>query len=270
MQTFGRYKANLVTITVEQMRMVDYLMENKYGINLFQMMENAGRSLALLTVKYLMDEKIRGKKIAVLAGKGGNGGGVIVAARRLKNWGAEVHVFLSHNENELKTITKEQLEIIKKIGIKVWPAESLNENDRYDLILDGIYGYALKGQPDKNGSNMIDWANGQLCPVISLDSPSGIEMETGKIHIPAIKADATLTIALPKKALLSKASADHVGELFLTDISVPAEVYHELNLEEPIPDYFATGDIVLLESANQLYFSTQEYRQKTSHQDQQE
>lgn len=253
MQTFGRYTGNIVTITVEQMRMVDYLMENKYGINLYQMMENAGRSLALLSGKHFLDEKIRFKKIAVLVGKGGNGGGAIVAARRLQNWGAEVHVFLSNPENELKTITKAQLEIIKKIGIKISPAESLNANDTYDMIIDGIYGYALQGPPDKIAAHMIDWANDQQCHVISLDAPSGIELETGRIHNTTIKADATLTIALPKKALLSKASEVYIGELFLTDISVPDEVYRELHLEEPIPDYFTTGDIVQLSCTNQFY-----------------
>ncbi len=250
MQTFGRYTGNIITITVEQMRMVDYLMENKYGINMFQMMENAGRSMALLSRKYFVDEKISDKKIAVLAGKGGNGGGALVAARRLKNWGADVKVFLSNSINELKTITKVQLNILQKIAVPIFPAHDLNNDHRFDMILDGMYGYALQGSPDPMSAYMIDWANDQQCPVISLDTPSGIELETGKINTHTIRADATLTIALPKKGLLCKDCLKYTGGLFLADICVPPELYKELHLERTIPDYFSTGDIVQLCSIN--------------------
>jgi NAD(P)H-hydrate epimerase len=250
MQTFGRYTGNIVAITVEQMRMVDYLMENKYGINLYQMMENAGRSLAILSTKYFYDGTVKNKKIAVLAGKGGNGGGALVAARRLKNWGADVHVFLSNPENELISVTKVQLEIIKKSGISIAHAEGLKDDDRYDIILDGIYGYSLQGPPDQVAARMIDWAVIQQSTILSLDTPSGIELATGKIHSHSIKADATLTIALPKKALLTKECAPYTGELYIADISVPFELYNELHLEYPIPEYFLTGDIVQLCNVN--------------------
>ncbi len=250
MQTVGRYTGNIITITVEQMRTVDYLMENKYGINMFQMMENAGRSLALLARKYFLDEKISNKKIAVLAGKGGNGGGALVAARRLKSWGADVQIFLSNAESELKTITKVQLGILQKIAVPILPAHALNKDHRFDMILDGIYGYALQGSPDATAAYMIDWANDQQCPVISLDTPSGIELETGRINTHTIIADATLTIALPKKALLCKDCMKYTGDLFLADISVPPKLYEELHLKNSIPDYFSTGDIVQLCSIN--------------------
>jgi len=250
MQTFGRYTGNIVTISVEQMRKVDYLMENKYGINLYQMMENAGRSLAILTKTYMLDGITRNKKIAVFAGKGGNGGGVMVAARRLKNWGADVHVFLSNPESELKTVPKAQLEILRKIGIPVADAESLSGDGRYDIILDGIYGYGLQGPPEKKAAYMIDWALNQQSVILSLDVPSGIELSTGIIHTATIKADATLTIALPKKVLFSTESAGYTGQIFLADISVPSVLYEELQLKKQIPDYFATGDIVQLNGTN--------------------
>jgi len=248
MQTFGRYTGNIVAITVDQMRMVDNLMENKYGINLYQMMENAGRSFAILSTKYFYDGTVKNKKIAVLAGKGRNGGGALVAARRLKNWGADVHVFLSNPENELKPVTKVQLESIKKSGISIAHADGLKDNDRYDIILDGIYGYSLEGPPDQMATRMIDWAIIQQSTILSLDTPSGIELATGKIHSHTIKADATLTIALPKKSLLYMECVKCTGDLFLADISVPRELYDELQMAETIPDYFITGDIVQLYS----------------------
>lgn len=248
MQTFGRYTGNLITITVEQMRKVDYLMENKYGINLYQMMENAGRSLALLSKKYFHDGIAKDKKVAVLAGKGGNGGGAIVAGRRLQNWGADVQVFLVNEESELKPITKAQLDIVRKMGIPVQDSLELTDKDRFDIILDGIYGYGLQGPPEKKAAYMIDWTQEQQSIVLSLDTPSGIELSTGKIHASTIKADATLTLALPKDVLLCKDCIKYTGELFLADISIPAALYVDMNL--PVPDYFSSGDIVQIHGRN--------------------
>lgn len=250
MQAFVSYSGNIVTISVEQMKMVDYLMENKYGITLYQMMENAGRSLAILATKYFYDGTAKNKKIAVLAGNGGNGGGALVAARRLKNWGADVHVFLSSAEDQLKPVTRTQLEINKKMGITISPAGNLKSIARYDIILDGIYGYNLRGAPDKSANHMMEWTHYQQSTILSLDTPSGIELSTGKIYSPAIKADATLTIALPKDALLTKECAAYTGELFLADISVPLDLYQQMNLKNPIPAYFSSGDIVQLCSSN--------------------
>ena len=77
-------------ITTDQMREVDRAMIEDYGISLVQMMENAGRNLAQLARQRFLDGDPRGRRVLVLAGTGGNGGGGLVCARRLRNWGAEV------------------------------------------------------------------------------------------------------------------------------------------------------------------------------------
>ncbi len=83
-------------ITTDQMREVDRAMIEDFGISLVQMMENAGRNLAQLARQRFLDGDPRGRRVVVLAGTGGNGGGGLVCARRLHNWGAEVEV--SHSE----------------------------------------------------------------------------------------------------------------------------------------------------------------------------
>ena len=75
-------------LTTRQMIEVDRLMTAEYGIDLVRMMENAGRNLARLAVDRFFDGDPSGKRVTVLAGTGGNGGGVLVAARRLHAWGA--------------------------------------------------------------------------------------------------------------------------------------------------------------------------------------
>lgn len=103
-------------VTTEQMREVDRLMIEKYGIQLIQMMENAGHNLAKLTRRFL-ENSVVGKHILIACGKGGNGGGGFVAARHLYNWGAEVTVLIEA-EDLLKNIPKIQWEILKTLPLK--------------------------------------------------------------------------------------------------------------------------------------------------------
>jgi len=84
--------AEVPYLTADQMRLVDRVMVEKYHIELIQMMENAGRNLAHLARSRFLNGDPRGRIVIVLAGSGGNGGGGFVCARRLENWGANVHV----------------------------------------------------------------------------------------------------------------------------------------------------------------------------------
>ncbi len=81
-------------ITTEEMIEVDRLMIETYGIELIQMMENAGRNLARLAALHVPENQPAGKNMTVLCGSGGNGGGGLVCARHLANWGANVSVVL--------------------------------------------------------------------------------------------------------------------------------------------------------------------------------
>lgn len=244
MEEISVFHGEIMSITAQQMKLVDELMENKYGINLFQMMENAGRALAILSKSYFKNGIVKGKKIAVLAGSGGNGGGALTAARRLTNWGANVSVFIPKSPSSFKDVTFAQLNIVRRIGTPIFTSDALKASSGYDLILDGIFGYSLKNAPDGPSKHMIEWVNDQQTIVVSLDVPSGMELMTSVIHQPTIKAEATLTIAVPKNTLLLKEAIKYTGKLFLADISVPKALYNELNLSREIPDYFEHSDIV--------------------------
>lgn len=101
-------------VTAAQMREVDRAMTEDFGIELVQMMENAGRNLAdLAWTRY------RPGTVVVLAGPGGNGGGGLAAARHLLNRGADVTVVLS--KGELAPVPAHQLAIARRMGIPVPP-----------------------------------------------------------------------------------------------------------------------------------------------------
>jgi NAD(P)H-hydrate epimerase len=134
----------LPEITSVQMAEIDSRMKEDYEIDLLMMMENAGRALAILTRRLLRG--IRARKILVMAGKGGNGGGGLVCARHVHNWGAKVAVVLSSPKEELREVTLRQLIILQRMKIQILDSPSLLSAPDYDLIIDALLGYNQRGE----------------------------------------------------------------------------------------------------------------------------
>ncbi|WP_169435041.1 NAD(P)H-hydrate epimerase [Neolewinella persica] len=211
-------------MTTDQMIEVDRLMIEVYNIELIQMMENAGRCLAMVAVEEFLKTALENKKVVVLAGNGGNGGGALVCARRLHSLGCNIYVYLA-NADKMTPVPNHQLSILKNMGVPIVDPEYLDKVSSADLIIDGLVGYSINGDPRGKVKDMIDWANEQEAPVLALDTPSGLDLTTGTVHNPTIKAAATLTLALPKHGLFEKKAVPKVGNLFLGNISVPPALY---------------------------------------------
>lgn len=232
-------------LTTDQMIEVDRAMMEDYRIDLVRMMENAGRNLAHLARERFLGGDPRGQRVVVLAGTGGNGGGALVAARRLHNYGAAVSVFVTKPIDEFTPVPGQQLDLLRRMGIAIGFVRDIGSVGILDLVLDGVIGYSLKGAPRGEAATLIRWANEQAAPVLSLDAPSGIDTTTGTVFDPAIRATATMTLALPKEGPRAPGVESHVGELYVADISVPAELYERfLGIE--VGPIFATSDIVRL------------------------
>ena len=224
---------------------VDRLMVDVFGIQLVQMMENAGRQLAVLARKRFLDGDPVNKKVVVLAGSGGNGGGAMVSARNLHNWGTKVDVFLTKPVCELSGVIHEQAKILQTMDVDLQTVIDLNKDIAPDLIIDGIIGYSLQGAPRGAAAEMINWVNRLETPVLSLDVPSGLDAGTGEIHSPAINATATMTLALPKTGL-RQPGAENVGELYLADIGVPPELYKNPLLKLQVGPIFQKDQVIRL------------------------
>jgi NAD(P)H-hydrate epimerase len=233
-------------LTTEQMIEVDRAMMEDYRIDLVRMMENAGRNLAHLARTRFLDGDPRGRRVVVLAGTGGNGGGALVCARRLTNYGAAVHVVVTKPDGEFTPVPGQQLAILRRMGVPIHPAKELTQAAPPDLVIDGIIGYSLKGAPRGAAAELIRWANAAAAPILALDAPSGVDTTTGVVFDPAIRAAATMTLALPKEGLRAPGVAAQVGELYLTDISVPPALYAEPALGLRVGPIFAQSDIVRL------------------------
>jgi NAD(P)H-hydrate epimerase len=219
-------KIELPALTTAQMAEVDRLMINDYSILLIQMMESAGRNLAELARRML--NSLTGRRVVALCGAGNNGGGGMVAARYLHNWGAEVWVKFVGDPAHLKDVPAHQWRIVQAMNL-IGPTHP--ELDQADLILDALIGYGLTGDPRGPVREWIERANATQRPILSLDTPSGLDTTTGVAGTPCIRAAATLTLALPKTGLLNPSAQPFVGDLYLADIGVPPELYSRLGIK---------------------------------------
>src|SRR6266566_4556050 len=210
-------RAGVVYVTAEEMRKMDNATIQEFHVDVLMLMENAGRATATLA-KQMLREITFGKRVACLVGGGNNGGDGMVAARHLANWGADVSVIVGTTKDRVKDVPLGQLQVLEKMGI---PILSTDYNLRdYDLLIDGLIGYGLEGNPRDKVAMIIKDANASGRRILALDLPSGMNATTGEVYDPCIKATVTLTLALPKTGFLAPSASP-----FLGDFSVPRRVY---------------------------------------------
>lgn len=235
----------LISVTAEQMEEIERLAIYQYGFQIGQLLENAGRSLARLC-RIILGGRVEGRSILVLAGGGKNAGGGLAAARNLHNWGADARVGLAMSEGALKRSAMAQLNILRSMNMPIYDPEAVDiaRLDRCDLLIDAVLDYGATGDPETDLAITISQANKSKCPVVSLDVPSGLDATTGEAYRPCVAAAATLALALPKTGLLEADAARYVGQLWLADVGLPPETYHQVGLAGDNP--FIEDDLVLL------------------------
>jgi len=214
----------LPAVTAEEMREVDRVAVNEFGLGVLQMMENAGRTLAMHAAEMLSE---RAGRVAVLAGAGGNGGGGLCCARHLRNHGVNVDVVLDRPPSRLAGAAAEQFRVLAESGAKPVPDDDVARVvGRASVVIDTLTGYGLDGAPRGRIAELIEIANQSGVRILSLDAPSGVNATTGDILGEAIRPERTLTLALPKTGL-----AHIPGELYVADIGIPPAVYDRLSIE---------------------------------------
>ncbi|MEF8980156.1 MAG: NAD(P)H-hydrate epimerase [Haloarculaceae archaeon] len=224
-------------MTAHEMRDVDRVAVEDVGLQLLQMMENAGRILA----GHVRDARDDDDDVIVVAGNGGNGGGGLTCARHLANRDIPIQVVLERPPEELSGAAAHQSHILDEMNVSVTSGvESLADADERTTIVDALIGYGLSGDVRPPTDEYIDRMNDLSGPTVSLDVPSGIDATTGESLGGAVVPDRTVTLALPKTGLDAL-----TGELYLADISIPRTVYDRLDIEYEPP--FGDDDWVRLE-----------------------
>ncbi len=232
-------------LTAEEMRKLDHAAINQLGIPGIVLMENAGLKIVQEVFNLIGNPK--GKTVTIFAGRGNNGGDGFVVARHLLNAGAEVKVFLLAEPEEMTGDAKTNMEILIAMGHKVFPIIKPNSLNIVrlamvyaDVVIDAIFGTGFRGMIPTNIGNVIEIINTSEKPVISVDIPSGLEADTGRVNGPCIKAASTITFGQNKLGLIIGAGPEYVGKLSVVDISIP----DSLVKGQQIKRYLVTNEIV--------------------------
>ncbi|MBT9140200.1 MAG: Bifunctional NAD(P)H-hydrate repair enzyme Nnr [Dehalococcoidia bacterium] len=209
-------------VTAAKMREIDLQATSDYGIPSVVLMENAG-----LRVVEVIRQTESGANIVIVAGRGNNGGDGFVAARHLfqeKN----VSVWTTASLNEYEGDAFVNLSILQKLGIF---HRNLREEGalaalaaalhQADLVVDALLGTGITRDVDSFYAAIITLINAGKAPVLSVDIPSGVCADTGKIRNIAVQANMTITFGLPKQGLLLFPGAAFTGRLEVAQIGIP-------------------------------------------------
>lgn len=212
-------------VTGVEMRRVDNRAMSEFGLPGIVLMENAG-----LRVAEAIRNFKRCRRITVLAGRGNNGGDGLVAARHLRRE-MEVSVWLAAAPAAYRGDALTNLTILQRLGADCRVADSeqaLNdlaaELDRTDLVVDALLGTGLARRPESPYAEIIRLVNASGAAVLAVDIPSGVCADTGRVAGEAVRADVTITFALPKRGLLFFPGAACTGRLEVADIGIPEQL----------------------------------------------
>jgi len=212
-------------LTTEEMRVVE-LNANLLGITHSMLMQNAGREVARVVAR---NERVKGKRVVILCGLGGNGGDGFVAARYLQEDGAETEVYLLGSENDITNrdtaLNWEILKNLHEVKREVLKTESSVKACKAileaDILIDAMMGFGLKSRLREPMLSAVVAFNRSEAKKYSVDVPTGIDSDTGAVLGTAVAADVTIALHASKKGL--KLAREHVGKLMVVSIGIPAE-----------------------------------------------
>ncbi|MGL6173130.1 MAG: NAD(P)H-hydrate dehydratase [Cellulosilyticaceae bacterium] len=214
--------------TKAQMNAIDERAIKEYGIPGILLMEHAAYSL----FRHLENRGVEGEKITILCGPGNNGGDGLALARLLKIGSkCSVQVILMASPNKLTIDGSSYYQICKKMNITLLEnleVDQICETIRNcDIIVDALFGTGLVRELRGDYYEVIQYINEIGKYVISADVPSGIHADTGKVLGIAVKADVTITFALPKVGLYIYPGIEYVGKIIVAEIGIPIQVIEE-------------------------------------------
>jgi NAD(P)H-hydrate epimerase len=220
-------------LNAAQMREADRYTIDEIGVPSVVLMENAGRAVvAAMEVTY---EDLLTRRIAVLAGRGNNGGDGFVVARTLLQRGIDVAVFLLGRAADVRGDARTNLEVLARLGVT--PVEVVNEQDwelhfseisERDLLVDAVFGTGLKEPLAGMLQTVVADINSSGLPVVSIDLPSGLSADTHELIGPAVEASLTVTLGAPKLPHILPPAEAHCGDLVIADIGIPDSVIDDL------------------------------------------
>jgi ADP-dependent NAD(P)H-hydrate dehydratase / NAD(P)H-hydrate epimerase len=222
----------------EMQKMDQYTIE-RIGLPGVVLMENAGARVVEEIYKNTTEKNPR---VVILAGSGNNGGDGFVIARRLIDNGLVPQLWLLAAPERIKGDAKIHYDVYIKRGLPLFllqenSIENLrNALNQSDIIIDSILGTGINGpvrEPYKEIISLVNTYKGKKL-IISVDIPSGVNSDNGRVEGEAIKADKTITFVFPKKGFFLMDGPQYTGDWKAVDISVPPSIVEELGFNLPI------------------------------------
>lgn len=212
-------------VTVEEMERL----ERECGVPVEQLMESAG--LAVAQEAWLMLGEIAERRIIVLTGPGNNGGDGLVAARHLKEWGADIICYLLKPRDdtdsvysaalaaEIPLITEGETDAPKRLADALGGAE---------LVIDALLGTGrgrVIESPLADVLDMLRDARANRIPprLIAVDVPTGLDADTGAVDPHTVTADETVALGYAKVGLHVLPGSQFAGRVEVVDIGVPKD-----------------------------------------------
>jgi len=222
--------------TAEEMQELDRKAIETYRIPGVVLMENAGRGATEVISNVFPD--LQKKRIAIVAGKGNNGGDGFVIGRHLLNKGIPIKVFLLTEPKSLRGDAEINYQIFSRMKGEVISIPSSKDYqkvkkdlEKFGLLIDGIFGTGLDAEVRGYYREVIDHLNALKKPIVAIDIPSGLSANTGKPLGTAIRASLTITFGLPKVGHLISPGTDYVGKVKVIDIGIPRSLVDEEKIQ---------------------------------------
>lgn len=221
-------------LTAAQIREIDRLSTEEYGIPSVLLMENAGmRVMEALEERF---EDLDSLTIAILCGKGNNGGDGFVVARQLLQKGCYPFVFFLGDSKDVQGDALVNMKILEGMGApptiiateEDWMQERLEIVDA-DIVVDAIFGTGLTKPVDGLHRRVIESLEEEFlnATIVSIDVPSGLPADSAHPLGPAVHADVTVTFTALKPCLVLPPNHKHAGDVIVADIGNPDELLED-------------------------------------------
>jgi len=225
-------------LTRDQCRTLDELAERRLGIPGLLLMENAGINAAGALLDLLAGERSIGPeqaRVIVFAGGGNNGGDGFVVARHLHTWGADARVVAAKRPAEYRGDAAVNARICERFGLEIQPLAELPELDsskarplwdrwnEHDAWVDALLGTGFTGAVREDIANLIRGLNDRPDRplVLAIDTPSGLDCQSGVPADPTVRADLTVTFVAEKVGFDRPDAAAVLGRTVVAEIGVP-------------------------------------------------
>lgn len=232
-------------VSAKEMQLYDKNTIEKIGIPSCVLMERAAYAVAMEALKMLgADSRDRSvsehftfqnkkiPRVLVVAGNGNNGADGVCAGRILKEYGMECDICLLKKEAPYAEELQRQLSIAKHYYLnRIQPEEIVFE--KYDLILDAVFGVGLNREITGAAKEIIEEINESMVPVLSVDIPSGVDASSGHILGCAIKAKETVTFGFYKRGQFF-----YPGKLYCGEVKKAKIAINETAFVDNLPSMF--------------------------------